>query len=291
MGVSPLRDVSDDSEYLNSLGVKRTAEVKRDARIGEAAANSYAKCRQDTAVLKSKEATDKAETAIREAEMKFRTQKAKYDAEVAAERAKASKAGELQTARTMQEVEQANIEIDAIERRQQILLEEAEVERQHHILQAKVHRVAEANLFRDEQMAEAHYNSTRLLTEVAAHSLLVTGEAEAEVIRIKGQAEAEALALKAKAWASYPRGAHIEQLVQTLPEIVEAVSKPLSKVEDITLVSSGGADADIGAARLTGEVVRIVGQLPTLVQGLTGVDIANTVSGGANASARGGARH
>lgn len=33
-----IKDVKDDEGYLDSLGKKRTAEVKRDARIGEAEA-------------------------------------------------------------------------------------------------------------------------------------------------------------------------------------------------------------------------------------------------------------
>jgi len=34
-----IKDVKDDEGYLEALGRKRTAEVKRDARIGEAEAN------------------------------------------------------------------------------------------------------------------------------------------------------------------------------------------------------------------------------------------------------------
>ena len=33
-----IKEVNDDVDYLKSLGMSRTAEVQRDARIGEAAA-------------------------------------------------------------------------------------------------------------------------------------------------------------------------------------------------------------------------------------------------------------
>ena len=37
-----LKDIRDDEGYLKALGMARTAEVKRDARIGEAEANKDA---------------------------------------------------------------------------------------------------------------------------------------------------------------------------------------------------------------------------------------------------------
>lgn len=41
--VLTIQEISDDEEYLNALGKRRTAEVKRDATIGEAEAHRDAK--------------------------------------------------------------------------------------------------------------------------------------------------------------------------------------------------------------------------------------------------------
>lgn len=46
----------------------------------------------------------------------------------------------------------------------------------------------------------------------------------------------------------------------------------MSQAKKITMVSTGGGE--IGAAKLTGEVLDIVNRVPELVKNLTGVDIA-----------------
>lgn len=54
-------------------------------------------------------------------------------------------------------------------------------------------------------------------------------------------------------------------------KVVAEVAAPLSQTNRIVMVSSG--KGDIGAAKLTGEVMDIVNQLPTVVNKMTGVDI------------------
>lgn len=50
------------------------------------------------------------------------------------------------------------------------------------------------------------------------------------------------------------------------------MAAPLSQAKKITMVSTGGGE--IGAAKLTGEILDIVNKVPELVKNLTGVDIA-----------------
>ena len=50
------------------------------------------------------------------------------------------------------------------------------------------------------------------------------------------------------------------------------VAAPLSQTRKITMVSSG--DGEIGAAKLTGEVLEIMAKVPSLVKSLTGIDMA-----------------
>lgn len=54
------------------------------------------------------------------------------------------------------------------------------------------------------------------------------------------------------------------------------VAAPLSQVKKITMVSSG--DGEIGASKLTGEVLDIMSKVPTLVKSLTGIDMAQVCS-------------
>ena len=51
------------------------------------------------------------------------------------------------------------------------------------------------------------------------------------------------------------------------------MAAPLSQTKKITMVSTG--DAEIGAGRLTGEVLDIMGRVPDMVNKMTGVDITN----------------
>jgi len=46
----------------------------------------------------------------------------------------------------------------------------------------------------------------------------------------------------------------------------------LASTDKITMVSTG--DGPIGASRVTDEVLSIMNSLPTMVQGMTGVDIS-----------------
>ena len=50
------------------------------------------------------------------------------------------------------------------------------------------------------------------------------------------------------------------------------VAAPLAQAKKITMVSSG--DGEVGAAKLTGEVLDIMAKVPNLVKNLTGIDMA-----------------
>lgn len=54
--------------------------------------------------------------------------------------------------------------------------------------------------------------------------------------------------------------------------MAEAISKPLCEANKVTMVSSG--DGEVGAAKLTGEVLDIMVRLPAAVEKLTGVKIS-----------------
>ena len=89
----------DDEGYLDALGKKRTAEVKRDARIGQADADRDAGIREAEARRQQMSAKYAADTQVADADRKFQLQKAAYEREVNTERAKAQLASELQQVR------------------------------------------------------------------------------------------------------------------------------------------------------------------------------------------------
>lgn len=87
----------------------------------------------------------------------------------------------------------------------------------------------------------------------------------------KAKAEAEQMQKKAEAWKEYKEAAMVDMLLEVLPKVAAEVSAPLCNAKKITMVSSG--QADVGAAKLTGEVLDIMRKVPSLVEDLTGVEM------------------
>jgi len=115
-----------------------------------------------------------------------------------------------------------------------------------------------------------------LEAEAESEAIKIRGEAESFAILAKAKAEAEQMAKKAEAYKEYSRAAMIEMLLDVLPKIAAEVAAPLSQTKKITMVSSGSGD--IGAAKLSGEVLSIVQRIPELVKQMTNIDISKSIN-------------
>lgn len=298
-----IRDIRDEQGYLDALGVRRTAEVKRDAAIGQAEAERDAGIRSAGADREARGARFEADARIAESERDFSLQKAAYDQEVNARKAEAELAYQLQATKTKQAIRQEEMQIEVIERQQQIEVQKQETTRRERELDATVRRPAEAERDRLQTVAEgerrrqsieaeaeryrletvAEGNKARILAEAEAQAeaIKLRGLAEADAIKARGLAEAEAMSRKADAWRQYGQAAVIERLFESLPalaSVASAVAEPLSKTERIVVVSAGNADsAGTGASRVTRDVTNIAAQVPAIVEALTGIDILKTL--------------
>merc|ERR1712180_553994 len=148
MGISiisyTLKDVRDDTGYLASLGQARTAQVKRDALIGEAAAEEQrmeAKLKNDTEIARSKR--------------DFELNKAIYDTEVNTAKAEAEMAYSLQAAKVQAKIKEEEMQVKVVERIQNISIQEQEILRKEKELDSKVKKPAEAEKYRLEKIADA----------------------------------------------------------------------------------------------------------------------------------------
>ncbi|KAL5286751.1 FLOT1 family protein [Megaselia abdita] len=268
-----IRDEEGDSKgYLKSLGMARTAEVKRDARIGEAEARCDATIKEAIAEEQRMASRFLNDTEIAKAQRDFELKKAAYDVEVQTKKAEAEMAYELQAAKTKQRIKEEQMQVKVIERTQEIAVQEQEMQRREKELEAMVRRPAEAEKFRLEKIAEANKFRVVLEAEAEAESIRIRGEAEAFAINAKAKAEAEQMSKKAEAFREYREAAMVEMLLETLPKVAAEVAAPLSQAKKITMVSSG--TGEVGASKLTGEVLDIVNKVPELVKNITGVDIA-----------------
>ena len=61
-------------------------------------------------------------------------------------------------------------------------------------------------------------------------------------------------------------------------QVAAEIAAPLAQTKKVTMVSTG--NGDVGAAKLTGEVMEIMQKLPHVVQDMTGVDISKVMIAG-----------
>jgi len=271
-----LKDIRDEEGYLKALGLARTAEVKRDARIGEAEARRDAQIKEAIAEEERMASRLLNDTEIAKAKRDFELKKAAYDVEVQTKKAEAELAYELQAAKTKQRIKEENMQIKVIERSQEIAIQAQEIDRRERELESSVRKPAEAEKFKLEKMAEAHKVRLIIEAEAEAEAIALKGEAEAYAIEAKAKAEAEQMAKKADAWKEYKEAAMIDMMLQTLPKVAAEVAAPLSQTKKITMVATG--EGEVGAGRLTGEVLDIMTRVPDMVNKMTGVDITNNMA-------------
>ena len=63
-----------------------------------------------------------------------------------------------------------------------------------------------------------------------------------------------------------------------MPEVAAEVAAPLTKTKKITMISD--SSSELGASKLTAEVLSIMDKIPETVSKMTGVDIAQQMSVG-----------
>jgi flotillin len=282
-----IRDVQDEQGYLDALGQARTAEVKRDATIGQAHAARDATIKSAAARQEGETAKFVAEAKIAGSSKEYEVQRADYDQEVNRQRVIADLETDLQQSRSRQQIMAEQVEVQVVEKTKQIKVQEQEAIRMERELDATVRKPAEAEQYRIETLATAikfqthteaagQAEATRATGEAEAAAIKAKGLAQAEVIREQGLAEARAMEKKADAWQQYNQAAIIQQLIDSLPEVARAISEPLAKTDRIVVISSGDGDG-AGASKVTADIANIVAQVPATVEALTGIDLVETI--------------
>lgn len=278
-----IRDISDKNGYLEALGKKRIAEVKRDAQIAEAEANKETKIQTAEANRLGEAARLVAETQIAEStkEKELKIQAYRKDSET--EKAKADLAYEIEASKVQQEVEKEKMQVQIVRKQKEIELAEQEAARKEKELDATIVKMANAEKYSKEKQAEAdkykeiqyamaEAEAIKLKGNAIAEAKRAEGMAEVEIIREKGMAEAEAMMKKAEAFKQYNDAAVSQMIIEKLPELAKAIAEPLSKTEKIVIVDSGSGEGK-GAAKVSGYVTDILSTLPETVNALTGVNL------------------
>jgi flotillin len=301
-----IKKVMDEKEYISNMGRPDVARIRREADIAQAeaerdtaikramaareAAIAQAQADQERVIAQTASETKQAE-AVRDLEVK----KAEYEASVRQQRAIAEKAYEITSNQEQQKVVAEQVRIEQAQRHEQIRVQELEIQRREKELEATVAKQAEAEQRRIEILAEAQRQKvstealgqaealrqqggaeaevTRVRGTAQAEITRVQGMAEAEVVRAKGQAEADAMHLRADAYQQYNQAAVLDKLLSGMPEVARAFAQSLASVDKITVVSTGDGRTG-GISNLTGEVAKMIAQVPELFETLTGMRVS-----------------
>merc|ERR1712043_55707 len=104
-----------------------------------------------------------------------------------------------------------------------------------------------------------------------AQRIRLIGQAEAKAIEATGSADATAMQLKAEAMQAYGKQALVQMVLESLPVLTAEVSAPMSKIDEVVLLS-GEND------RLSTELGKLIAEGPPVIKALTGVDVSGAVS-------------
>jgi flotillin len=278
--VLTIQEISDEEEYLNALGKKRTAEVKRDASIGEAEALRDAKIKSSQAMQEGERAKFNADAEIAQAQRDYALRQAQYQAEIETQKAKAAQAGPLSEATARQAVVAEEVKVERTRTQEMIAVQEQEVSRKQKELEATVIKPAEADRQAAIVRAEAQKQAAILEAEGRRSALIAMAEAEQEKLRkegvgraaaveaegkaeaskieaiglaqakaieAQGTAEATAILRKADAWKQFNDAAKLQTILERLPAIIQAssgvfgaVAAPLGNIDKVVVIDQGG---------------------------------------------------
>lgn len=265
------------------------AEAQRDAAVAEAQADKTRRQKEaDASALRAAEiANAVAAQAIAEqqslsnnkraeADMAYELQKKTMEIQVQEQEIKRRERELDATIRRAADAKRYEIETLATAEKQRVETgAEAERARLTTVAEGeKARGLAAADVAKAQGQAEAEAERARGLA--AAEIRQAQGLAEAESKKAQGIAEALAMEKKAEAFRKYNEAAVLQILAPILPEIARAVAEPLSRVDKITLVNAGGGDS--GVARITGEVAKVMAQVPPVVESLTGFKLEELLS-------------
>src|SRR6185503_15541833 len=247
-----IQEIIDPTGYIKALGEPRAAEVKKQARIAQAAADREATEReQEAEALKA--------AARRDSEIK----RAAYQAEIDKQAAISAQAGPLADAEArkqvvVQETAVAELEAEREEKRLDTQVRKpADAAAYEKQVQAEAERVArisiaEAQAREVELAAAAKAKQIEQIGNAEGEATKAKGEAEGASIRAKGLAEAEAIAKRAEALEKEADAVIGQQIAEQLPEIVRAAAESFKHVDNLTVLN--------GAQGISEIIAQVIGQ-------------------------------
>ena len=248
-----INDISDDEEYIISLGKEQIAKVKAQAAIAEAEAAKEKSIKTAEAIkeqqIKTAEATRigreaqiVAETEIAKAEKEKQLKVESYRKESETTKAISDAAYQIQANITSKEIKATEMDAMVLEKNRQKEVAEAEVqiritEENKNIEWAKSRAErAKADLVASVlEPAEAEKERRRLEAEAKKYEEIARAEADAEKTRLEGEARARVIELEGNAEA---------KIAQTKGQAEAAVTEARGQAEADAIRAKGLAEAE-----------------------------------------------
>ena len=310
-----INDITDNDDYIVSLGRAQIAKVKAEASIAEAEANKTQQIQTAEARKLWEQARLAAETAIAESEKDKELKLQAFRKEQETKRAESDAAYQIQENITSKdvtstemdasvlreqrakEVTEAQIQVQIAAEQKNIELAQKRAERKAAELQETVVKPAEAAQRETELRAEAakiqaikeaqaEAEAKKLDAEAEAamisqrgqaeaEAIAARGQAEAEAIRAKGLAEAEALEKKAEALAKMNEAGKLQMVMDILPAFAQAIAEPMSKIGNVTVI--GGGESGSGVDAMTRSAVSSLKAVTEAVKDTVGFDLTKVM--------------
>ena len=254
-----IKDIADKNGYLDSLGKKQIAEVKKNAAVAEAAANRDTRIQQAQADQEAKQQEIERQTQIADAEREQQVKMADFKKQQEIAQAQADQAAIVEQMKAKQVQKEKDIE-----------LAQKNAELQEQELNATVRKQADADLYKAQRAAEAQKATQIAAAEASAKEVELDAEAKANATKAIGLAQAEAIAKQAEAARQLDESGRFKMTIEAMPKIIEAAMSPYANVDSIKLYGDGDL-----TNQTSGSLVK---QLDML-QEVAGIDIRGMLNG------------
>ena len=261
------------AERENELAIKQ-AELKRAADIKRAEADAAYTIQQEEQRKTIEITSANANLAKQAKEVEIKAKEAEIKAKEAEIKERALEAEVKKTAEAQKYAAQQNAdaELYTIQRNAEAKkyedIQNAEAELEIKRNEAAAILVTAQN---EAAAAKARAEAARYAAEQEAEGIRARGIAEAEAVRAKAIAEAEGLDKKAEAMRKMEEAAVLQMYFEKMPEVAQAIAKPLENVDKITMYGDGNT------AKLVKDITEATTQASAgLLDGL-GVDLKSMV--------------
>ena len=254
------------AERNNELEIKKQ-ELKRAADVKKAEADAAYEIQQQEQRKTIEITTADANIAKQEKEIELREKEIELREKEIAVKEKTLDADIRKQAEAEKYATQQKADAQLYQRQKEAEAKQFEIQKQAEAKKAQ----AEADRFAKEQEAEA----VKAQGIAEAESIKAKGLADAESIKARGLAEAEAMEKKAEAMAKYGKAAMTEMIIKVLPQMAEAIAKPLESIDKVTIIDGGSGENGVGT--FSGNVPSVLAKTIESIRETTGFDLTEVM--------------